>query len=102
MKTYTAFSKDFDWIEFGSFSKCCALAQDYCRQNFERVAYVGQLRGGEPRKVIFEVAAGKIQGFWRHIFSGQTHQAAHSACGGAAMSKRGANPRLIGHGVSWF
>ena len=84
MKTYTAFSKDFDWMEFGSLSKCCALAQDYCRQNFETVAYVGQLRGGEPRgRLIFEVTAGK----YTRILAPQFFQAKHIKLAHSALRR---------------
>ena len=61
MKTYTAFSKDYEWIELGSYSECCALAENFCRQDPSRVAYVGQMRGGELRgRLIYEFTSGSI------------------------------------------
>ena len=58
MITYIAFSKERDWIEFGGFSECCALAHEFCQVNPDRVAYVGQVRGGEDNgRYIFEFTA---------------------------------------------
>jgi len=58
MITYIAFSKERDWIEFGGFSECYALAQEFCQVNPDRVAYVGQVRGGEHNgRYIFEFTA---------------------------------------------